>query len=277
MTLALDRVHAGDCLDLLADLDEGSVGFAFCDLPYGLTANRWDVPIDLTRFWPLLRRACSARAAMVFTCVQPFTAELLLSNRSEFRFEMIWKKNVATGFYNARKRPLRIHENILVFWREHPVYYPQKTAGHKRAKVTPSKRAQRRGSTTYGDAIKTKPYDSTERYPTTVLELAGVEQHDPARWHATQKPEGLPGYFIRTFTDPGVLVLDPSAGSGSTLLAAKGLDRRSVGFELNPEFAERANATIRARYGPDPYEGWDELVADDDPRPRGTSIVDPLS
>lgn len=246
--LELDRVHLGDCLDRLVELDPGSVRMVFADLPYGVTANEWDRRVDLARLWPVLLRVCARDAALVFTAVQPFTSDLVVSNRRMFRYSMVWKKSVATGFLNASRRPLRVHEDILVFWDRHPPYFPQKTTGHSLVKVTPSKRGENKNSRNYGTEtgrlLKTKNYESTERYPTTVLEIKGVEQHDPARRHATQKPEALPGWFIRSYTKPGDLVLDPTAGSGSTLCAAKSLGRRSVGFDIDPRSVEAANGAL---------------------------------
>lgn len=250
MTLALGRVHLGNCLDLLGELEADSVSLVFADLPYGVTANSWDVPIDLTRLWPALHRVCKPTAAMVFTAVQPFATDLLASNRREFRYEMIWKKNLASGFLNAKERPLRIHENVLVFWREHPSYVPQKTTGHDLVRVTPSSRAQAKHSQNYGSQdrlLKTEVYESTERYPTTVLEIDVVEQHDPSRRHATQKPEALIEWYLRTYTQPGDLVLDPTSGSGSTGCAAKTLGRRFIGFDIDMESVRKANDALLSR------------------------------
>jgi DNA modification methylase len=250
-SLELGRVHLGSCLDRLSELPAGYVDMVFADLPYGITANAWDVPLDLTQLWPAIHRVCKPSAAMIFTAVQPFASELLLSNRKHFRYEMIWKKSIATGFLNAGNRPLRIHENVLVFWRESPHYFPQKTTGHPLVKVTPSKRGENKNSRNYGTEqgrlLKTKNYESTERHPTTVLEIDCVEQHDPQRRHATQKPEELAEWFIRSFTEPGDLVLDPTAGSGSTLCAAKASGRRSIGFDIDPAAVASANDALSSR------------------------------
>lgn len=251
VTIAIGRAHLGDCLVRLGELDEGTVDFVFADLPYGITANKWDVPIDLTQLWRALARVCKPNAAKVFTAVQPFASDLVQSNRREFRFEMIWKKSIATGFLNANNRPLRIHENVLLFWAEQPSYTPQKTTGHALVKVTPSKRGENKNSMNYGSEtgrlLKTKNYESTERFPTTVLELDSVEQHDPSRRHPTQKPEALIEWFLKTYTAPGDLVLDPTAGSGSTLCAAKTLGRRCIGFDIDPESVRKANDALASR------------------------------
>lgn len=249
--LTLGLVHHGDCLDMLTMLEPESVSLVFADLPYGITANAWDKPIDLTRLWPALRRACKPKSALVFTAVQPFGSELVMSNRAEFRFEMIWKKNIASSFLYANRRPLRAHENILVFWREEPIYNVQKTTGHALVKVTPSKRGENKNSRNYGTEtrrlLKTKNYESTERHPTTILEIDCVAQRDPSRRHPTQKPEQLVEWFVKTYTNPGDLVLDPVAGSGSTLCAAKALGRRCIGFDLDADLVRKANAALSSR------------------------------
>lgn len=252
VTLELGRVHLGDCLDLLGELEPQSADFVFADLPYGITANDWDKPIDLSRLWPALRGVCKRTAAMVFTAVQPFASDLVQSNRKDFRFDMVWKKSIATGFLNANNRPLRVHENILLFWREQPTYSAQKTTGHPLVKVTPSKRGENKNSQNYGTEsgrlLKTKNYESTERHPTTVLEIDCVEQHDPKRRHPTQKPEPMIEWFIKTYTNPGDFVLDPTAGSGSTLCAAKALGRRCIGFDIDPESVRKANDELATRF-----------------------------
>ena len=223
----------------------------FADLPYGITANAWDKPIDLARLWSALHRVCAKNAAMIFTAVQPFASDVVQSNRRQFRYEMIWKKSIATGFLNANNRPLRIHENMLVFWDDMPPYSPQKTTGHPLVKVTPSKRGENKNSRNYGTEsgrlLKTKNYESTERFPTTVLEIDCVEQHDKGRRHATQKPEPLIEWFILSFTEPGALVLDPTAGSGSTLCAAVSLGRRCVGFDIDMASVNAANDALSSR------------------------------
>lgn len=164
---------------------------------------------------------------------------------------MVWEKSIKTGFLNANERPLRAHENILVFWREHPPYTPQKTTGHPLVRVTPSKRGENKNSKNYGTEkgrlLKTKNYESTERHPTSILKIACVEQHDPTRRHPTQKPEELVEFFVKSYTSHGDLVLDPTAGSGSTGCAAKSLGRRFIGFDIDPESVRKANDALASR------------------------------
>ena len=237
-------VHVADCLDGLANLDAASVDLVFADLPYGSTQNAWDELIPCEKLWPALARVCKPNAAMVFTAIQPFTSLLVCSNLGWFRYSMVWRKNKSSGALNANRRPLRAHEDILIFWRETPRYNLVMSDGHE-----PSHGAHRHtsqgvnygrtspGTTTYRGGM-------TVRYPTTVLDIPVVNNDDPERIHPTQKPVELPAWFIKAYTTPGDVILDPTAGSGTTLVAAKALGRRYVGFDSDPRMAELANRRI---------------------------------
>ena len=213
----------------------------FADLPYGTTRNDWDHVIDQDRLWPLLRRACKPNAAMVFTAMQPFASMLVASNVREFRYEVIWAKNKATRFLDAKRRPLLAHENCLVFYREQPTYHPQKTEGHE------PKHAVRNGGANGANYGRTRghanPGGQTDRYPTTILHVPVVNNRKGGRIHPNQKPVELVDWFIRTFTNPGDLVLDPTAGSGTTLVSAYGLGRRAIGMESTYDYF--VNAQLR--------------------------------
>ncbi|MDE2022217.1 MAG: site-specific DNA-methyltransferase [Patescibacteria group bacterium] len=124
------RVIHEDCLVGLRCLPAGSVAMVFADLPYGRTQNEWDRLVPIEPLWCELNRVCRDDAAMVFTAMQPFTSLLVCSNPRAFRYEVIWQKNKTRGFLNAKKQPLRTHENVLVFYREQPRYDPQMTEGH---------------------------------------------------------------------------------------------------------------------------------------------------
>lgn len=235
------RVVHEDCLVGLRHLPAGSVTMVFADLPYGRTQNEWDRLVPIEPLWRELNRVCRADAAMVFTAMQPFTSLLVCSNTRSFRYEMIWQKNKVRGFLNAKKQPLRTHENVLVFYRKQPRYVPQMTEGH-----TPVHSYTKHTSdgTNYGATKRgVSGGGSTTRYPTSVLALPVVNNDDPIRIQPTQKPEALVAWFLRTYTRPGDLVLDPTAGSGTTLVAAKRLGRRFVGFETDADMV--AKATIR--------------------------------
>ena len=225
-------VH-GDCLEVLAEVEPGSVDMVFCDLPYGTTRNRWDCPIALDRLWPLLHRAAKPSAAMVFTAQTPFDKVLGASNLGELRYEWVWEKTNATGHLNAKRAPLKAHENILVFYRRQPTYNPQMTEGHPRKVSTAHHKRGSKTSSNYG-AYGPTTYDSTRRYPRSVLTFPSDKQRSAL--HPTQKPVGLIDYLIRTYTNPGDLVLDPTAGVMTTAVAARDLGRRCLCIENDLDY-----------------------------------------
>ena len=234
-------VHGG-CLDGLRDVATGSVAMVFADLPYGRTQNDWDKLVPVEPLWTELNRVCRRDAAMVFTAMQPFTSLLVCSNLKAFRYEMIWQKNKVRGFLNAKRQPLRTHENVLIFYREQPRYEPQMTTGHRPVN---SYTKHTSDGTNYGATKRgVCGGGSTARYPTSVLAIPVVNNDDPIRIHPTQKPEELAAWFVRTYTQPGDLVLDPTAGSATTLVAAKRLGRRFLGFETDGGMVTKATTRL---------------------------------
>jgi len=235
----IDTIHNLDCIEGMKHLPAGCVSLVFADLPYGRTQQSWDKLVPVMPMWEQLWRVCTPRAAMVFTAVQPFASFLVVSNFKQFRYEVIWRKNKSTGFLNAKKQPLRAHENVLVFYREQPDYEPQMTDGHE-----PGHAIKGKLSTTllYGAMPVERNYGgSTKRYPTSVLEIPVVNGDCSTRIHRNQKPVDLAAWFIKTYTKPGDLVLDPTAGSGSTCVAARSLGRRFVAFETDAAMCKAAN------------------------------------
>lgn len=220
----------GDCLDILARLPAGSVDMILCDLPYGTTQNKWDSVIDLGALWTAYRRVAKPNAAIVLTSQGVFTAQLILSQPKLFAYKLVWEKSKATNFLNAKKQPLRKHEDVCVFYGMQPTYNPQMTEG------TPYDKGVRKDQHTgsYGGYAPAKVKSDGKRYPTDVIYFKTAES-EPERtvWHPTQKPVDLGRYLVRTFTNPGDLVLDNCFGSGSFLLAAHLEGRDYLGIELN--------------------------------------------
>lgn len=242
----MNEVRQVDAIEGLLSLPSGSVDMLFSDLPYGVTQNPWDVKIPFGHLWEAVQHACKPAAALVFTAIQPFASELVLSAPKpvQFRYEIVWVKNKARGFLNANRQPLRKHELVEVFSVTPPLYQPQKTTGHR-----PSNAAPRRGRTTsnYGQQQQHAAYPAgvTERYPTTILEIPVVNNdRSVGRTNETQKPPPLIAWFIRTHTLPGALVCDPVCGSGSSLVAAAQCDRKFVGFDIRESQVKAARAAI---------------------------------
>ena len=158
------RLLQGDCLVRMREIEDRSVDLVCCDMPYGTTQCKWDAQIDLKELWAHYKRITKPNAAIILFAQTPFDKVLGTSNLEWLRYEWIWEKPAATGFFNAKKMPLKAHENILVFYNMLPTYNPQKTTGHVR------KTAGRKeiGSEVYGKGVKKTNYDSTERYPRSV-------------------------------------------------------------------------------------------------------------
>lgn len=220
-------LRVGDCLDLLPSIPDCSIDLILADLPYGTTRNRWDSVIDLTRLWAHYKRI--ARGAIVLTAQTPFDKVLGSSNLPMLRYEWIWEKTEASGHLNAKRMPMKAHENVLVFYDRLPTYNAQKTSGHVRKTAMRVNRAER-PSTNYGAQQGITSYDSTERYPRSVLTFPTDKQK--LRLHPTQKPLALMEYMVRTYSNPGDTVLDNTMGSGTTGVACVNLGRDFIGMEM---------------------------------------------
>ena len=140
----------GDCLELMKRIPNGSIDMVLSDLPYGTTRCRWDTPINLQELWKQYRRVVKENGAIVLFSAQPFTTELISSNKAMYRYEWIWKKTQPSGFMNAKKMPLRSHENIEIFYRKPPTYNPQMTHGHQRKTATAYGTRESDGNSCYG-------------------------------------------------------------------------------------------------------------------------------
>lgn len=227
----VDQLIEGDCLDMMGRIPDKCIDLILCDLPYGITQNMWDCLIPLPELWRQYKRIVKDSGAVVLTAHGLFTATLILSNPEWFKYKSVWVKSKPTNFLNAKKQPLRKHEDICVFYRRQPTYNPQMVPGDPYSKGV--RKAQFTGS--YGE-FKPVLVESTngDRYPTDVLYFKTAESEGPV-WHPTQKPVELGRYLIRTFTNPGDVVLDNAFGSGSFIVAAVLERRHYVGIEKNRE------------------------------------------
>ncbi len=232
-------LYEGDCLEVMRGIPSSSVDLVLCDLPYGTTQNKWDCLIDLSLLWENYNRICKTNAAMVFTAQTPFDKVLGTSNLENLRYEWVWQKNISTGFMNANKMPLKIHENILVFYRTLPVYNPQFSVG------TPFK-TKRKGKVDTGEnygkvgiTVRTDTINDGKRYPNTILYFPRE-----IGLHPTQKPVPLFEYLIRTYTNEGAVVLDSCMGSGTTGVACVRSGRSFLGIEKDHKYFETARQRI---------------------------------
>lgn len=226
------QIYQGDCLKVMKKFADHSVDMILCDLPYGTTQNKWDSVIPLDELWKEYRRVVKPKGVIALSSQGIFTARLILSNEDWFRYKFVWVKSKSTNFLNARRQPLRQHEDICVFYGSQPKYRPVMSKGDPYDKGT--RKAQYTGS--YGDFKPVQVKSDGERFPTDTLYCKTAESEAGGRvWHPTQKPVALGRYLIRMFTGEGDVVLDNAFGSGSFLVAAALEGRRFIGIEKNKE------------------------------------------
>ncbi|CAL6945194.1 site-specific DNA-methyltransferase [Lactiplantibacillus plantarum] len=228
----------GDCLELMKNIPDRSIDMVLCDLPYGTTANKWDIVIPFDKLWEQYRRIIKNNSAIALFGQEPFSSRLRLSNDKMYRYDFVWEKSRATGFYNANKMPLRCKENITIFYKHLPTYNPQKTKGapyyHKATK-------NRSGSIYISNSKSTDTQNDGDRYPRDVIKFNNVIS---SLLHPTQKPVPLLEYLIKTYTCEGETVLDNCMGSGSTGVAAINLGRSFIGYEIDDDYFRIAEQRI---------------------------------
>lgn len=242
------QLFNGDCLDVMPTLPAASVDLIMCDLPYGTTQNKWDSVIPFDRMWREYERVCTG--AIVLTASQPFTSALVMSKPDWFRYAWVWEKSAATGHLNAKRMPMKLHEDVLVFSKGAPPYLPQG--------LQPFNKVTKRGNngTNFGTSGN-ENFQEFTNYPRSIQRFAG----DPKPVHPTQKPVALMEYLIKTYTNEGDLVLDNCMGSGTTGVAAKNAGRRFIGIERD----EKYFAICQERIGVKPALPWDEPLTINEP------------
>jgi len=226
----VNRVIEGDCIEVMRHLPNGCIDMVLCDLPYGTTQNKWDSIVPLDELWAEYKRIVKPNGAIVLTSQGLFTAMLIMSQPKMFKYKWVWEKSKPTNFLNAKKQPLRKHEDVCVFYQRQPVYNPQMTEGEPYDKGV--RKNQLSGS--YGDFLPVHVHSDGKRYPTDVVYFKTAESEGDVI-HATQKPVELGRYFVRTYSRPGDLILDNTSGSGSFLLAALMEGRNFMGIEKNAD------------------------------------------
>lgn len=243
MTLELNRIYHGDCLEVMKKIPDDSVDMILCDLPYGTTQCKWDTQIPLVVLWKTYERIITEDGVIVLTASQPFTSALVMSNPKLFRYDFCWKKSNTTGHLNAKKMPLRQHEDILVFCRKMPRYNPQ---FFTKAKPRSAQRTVK-AKGVYGDNKEGvfRTISTKKGYPRSILEFNTAYHNKTAGLHPTQKPVPLFEYLIKTYTEEGMIVLDNCIGSGTTAIACINTGRNFIGIEKEKEYVEIAMERIK--------------------------------
>ena len=232
----------GDCLELIKNIPDKSIDAIITDLPYGVTArNKWDAVIPFDKLWKQYCRVAKDNAAIILFGSGMFTADLMQSNRNMWKYNLIWEKTQPTGHLNAKKMPMRNHEDICIFYNKPPTYNPQKTSGHPRKVSKAEHKIGCKQTTDYGEFGLTT-YDSTERYPKSVWLFAKDIQKSAL--HPTQKPLALMEELVKTYTNEGDRVLDSCMGSNTTGLACNNLNRKYTGIEKDKNIYEIAISRV---------------------------------
>ena len=222
----------------MGKIPDGSVDMVLCDLPYGLTKNKWDKMINFKLLWDQYLRAVKENGAIALFGSEPFSSKVRLSADGMYRYDWIWKKNKATQYLNAKKMPLLDYETISIFYKKLPTYNPIMTYGK------PYSNSHKPGDTgeCYGRAGFSTVKDRTTRYPKRIIEF---DVDIKAEFHPTQKPIKLLEYMINTYTDDGQVVLDSCMGSGSTGVACVNTNRKFIGIELDDNYYSIAYNRIK--------------------------------
>lgn len=258
--MEIDKIYNEDCLVGMNAIPDKSIDCIICDLPYGVLNRRnksaqWDNIIPFEPLWEQYERVIKDNGAIVLFAQGMFTAQLMMSNPKLWRYNLIWDKiNRSTGFLNANRCPLRIHEDIVVFYKSQPTYNPQFTFGqvnHKRGGAgngimkasTSGEGVSSARNRCYGNFAVTETRITNEKYPTSIIRVD--KEHDGNYHHPTQKPVNLIRWLVRTYTNEGDLVLDNCMGSGTTAVACIKEKRHFIGYEITKEYFDIAQERIK--------------------------------
>ena len=263
----------GDCLELMKNIDDASIDCIICDLPYGKTQNEWDSLIDLDKLWEQYNRIIKENGVIILFGQDKFTAKVMLSSPYH-RYNLIWNKDLVSGHLNSMEMPLRVHEDIMIFYKKLPVYHPQKVKGKKNHSVGTSVgkvAGVDSKNNNYGSYVLQESDQSGMKYPTSILSVP--KPHPSIMIHPTQKPVALIEWLLKSYTDEEMLVLDNCMGSGTTGVACYNLNRKFIGIELDEKYFEMAKnrieknqfnymikTNVKNKYGQD--ENDEELIND---------------
>lgn len=239
--MEINKIYQGDCLDLMKKIEDKSVDMILCDLPYGTTQNKWDSIIDLKLLWEQYERIIKDNGAIVLTGQDKFSAKLMLSNEKIHKYNLIWNKILTSGFLNANRMPLRVHEDILIFYKSLPTYNPQKFEGKENHSKGSMKTDVNNNYGKYGK-IDNKDVLGNLKHPQSIITFQ--KPHPSKSLHPTEKPVELGRWLIRTYTNKGDLVLDNTCGVGSFPLSAKLEGRNFIGMESDEGYCKIANERL---------------------------------
>ena len=238
------KLRQGDCLELMKDIPDKSIDMILCDLPYGVTQNKKDIALPFDKLWQQYNRIIKDNGCIALFGQGLFFVNLVNSNRKMYRYDLVWDKVLTSGFLNAKRKPLRLHEQIAIYYKKPPTYNPQFTIGKPLHSKGISYKTAVLKNNNYGKFNATEDIraGSTEKYPTSILKFS--KPHPSIAKHFTEKSVALLEYLIKTYTNKNELVLDNCMGSGSTGVACVNTNRNFIGIELDREYFEIAKERI---------------------------------
>jgi len=221
-----------DCFNVFPKIPDKSVDAIICDLPYGTTQNKLDVRLPLDKLWNEYKRIIKDNGIIILFAQGLFYVDLVNSNRKMFRYDIVWDKQLTTGFLNSNRMPLRCHENIAVFYKKLPTYNPQFTEGKPLHSKGHSYKEKEHLNRNYGDFDMTDDSraGSTMKYPKSIISYQ--KPHPSKATHRTEKPVELIKWLIETYSNEGDIILDNTMGSGTTGIASYHTNRKFIGIEL---------------------------------------------
>lgn len=241
----MQKLMYGDCLERMKELPDACIDFIFTDLPYGTTKQNWDSILDLDQLWVQYDRVLKPNGCVALFAQSPFDKVLACSHFKTYRYEWVIEKTRATGHLNAKKMPMKAHESVLIFYKHRPVYHPQMTMGHK--PVNTYTKSTNDGACYGKTTTRRSGGGNTNRYPRDVLKFSWDTQI--LNLHPNQKPLDLCLYFLRTYTNPGFIVLDSCMGSGSIGVACQQLNLSYIGIEKSLKYYWRSKNRLLGVYG----------------------------
>lgn len=241
------ELYNDDCLNIMPNIQGKSIDMILCDLPYGVTHNRWDSVIPFDKLWKQYNRIIKDNGAICLFADGMFMADLMQSNRKMWRYNLVWDKVLSSGFLNAKRMPLRSTEEIVVFYKKLPTYNPQFTNGEPLHGMGTAFRKNRNANNNYGNfRSETNPSalraGDTKKYPKSIIKIS--RPASSTMLHPTEKPVSLMEWLVNTYTNENETVLDNCMGVGSTGVACKNTNRNFIGIELNKEYFDIAKQRI---------------------------------
>ena len=233
------EILLGDCLELMKDIPNGSIDMILCDLPYGTTACKWDSIIDLDLLWNQYKRIIKDKGAIVLTASQPFTTKLISSNYEMFKYEIIWNKTHGANFFNLKNQPFKTHENIIIFGHTityNPIRESRTESSLKRYKKGVELKTPKGNPEHYGTEINDSYILKDDKHPSSIINISSKSEKRNGIKHPTKKPTALFEYLIKTYTIEGDLVLDNTAGSGTTAIACLNTNRQFIVMEKEQKY-----------------------------------------